>query len=119
MALGLAAIQQGKQAALRRYLLLTALLGSAFLVIKGCDYVHLWHHGFTMSSSLFGSCYYLLTGFHGLHVLSGVILMLYLTAAASRGAFSATQHVRVESSGLYWHFIDIVWVVLFAILCLV
>ena len=119
MALGLAAIQQGKQAALRRNLLLTALLGSAFLVIKGCDYVHLWHHGFTISSSLFGSCYYLLTGFHGLHVLSGVILMLNLTTAASRGAFSATQYVRVESSGLYWHFIDIVWVILFAILCLV
>ncbi|MBI3319933.1 MAG: heme-copper oxidase subunit III [Candidatus Omnitrophica bacterium] len=119
MALGLAAIQRGKQVLLRRYLLLTALLGSAFLVIKGCDYVHLWHHGFTISSSLFGSCYYLLTGFHGLHVLSGVILMLYLAGAASRGAFSASHHVRVEASGLYWHFIDIVWVILFAILCLV
>ncbi len=119
MALGLNAIQQGKQRQLKRYLLFTALLGSLFLVIKGCDYVHLWRHGFTLSSSLFGSCYYLLTGFHGLHVLSGVILMLYLVAAASRGAFAASQHVRVESSGLYWHFIDMVWVILFAILCLV
>ena len=119
MALGLNAIQQGKQGELKRYLLFTAWLGSTFLCIKGYDYVHLWHHGFTLSSNLFGSCYYLLTGFHGLHVLSGVILMLYLTTAASRGAFSVTQHVRVESSGLYWHFIDIVWVILFAILCLV
>ena len=119
MALGLNAIQQGRQAALKRNLLLTALLGMTFLCIKGYDYVHLWHRGFTLSSNLFGSCYYLLTGFHGLHVLSGVILMLNLTATASRGAFSASQHVRVESSGLYWHFIDIVWVILFAILCLV
>lgn len=119
MALALAAIQRGHQAALRRYLLLTTLLGSTFLVIKGCDYVHLWRHGFTISSSLFGSCYYLLTGFHGLHVLSGVILLVYLWAAASRGAFSAAQHGRIEYSGLYWHFIDIVWVILFAILCLV
>ena len=119
MALGLAAIQRGRQAALQRYLVLTALLGSAFLAIKSYDYVHMWRHGFTISSNLFGSCYYLLTGFHGLHVLSGVILMLYLAAAASRGAFSATQYAKVESSGLYWHFIDIVWVILFAILCLV
>jgi len=119
MAMALNAIQQGKPAALKRYLLLTALLGSAFLIIKGCDYAHMWHRGFTMSSSLFGSCYYLLTGFHGLHVLSGVILILYLLAAASRGAFSASEHGRVEYSGLYWHFIDIVWMILFAILCLV
>lgn len=119
MALALQAIQHGRQAALKRYLLLTALLGTLFLVIKGCDYVHMWHKGFTISSSLFGSCYYLLTGFHGLHVLSGVILLIYLWAAASRGVFSATQYGRIEYSGLYWHFIDIVWVILFAILCLV
>ena len=119
MALALNAIEQGRQAALKRYLLLTALLGSTFLAIKGVDYVHMWAHGFRMSSSLFGSCYYLLTGFHGLHVLSGVILLLYLFAAASKGAFSATEHTRIECSGLYWHFIDIVWVILFAILCLV
>ncbi len=119
MALALQAIQQGRQAALKRYLLLTAALGVTFLFIKGCDYVHMWHKGFTISSSLFGSCYYLLTGFHGLHVLSGVILLVCLWAAASRGVFSAAQYGRIEYSGLYWHFIDIVWVILFAILCLV
>jgi cytochrome c oxidase subunit 3 len=74
--------------------------------------------GFTISSNLFGSCYYLLTGFHGLHVLSGVILMLYLFFKTRAGAFSAENYVRIESSGLYWHFIDAVWVVLFAFLCL-
>ena len=119
MALALNAIQQGRQAALKRHLLLTALLGLTFLAIKGYDYVHMWHRGFTISSSLFGSCYYLLTGFHALHVLSGVILLLYLFVAAARGAFSAAHYGRIEYSGLYWHFIDIVWVILFAILCLV
>ena len=119
MALGLAAVQRGHQAALRRYLLLTALLGSTFLTIKGFDYVHMWHRGFTISSSLFGSCYYLLTGFHALHVLSGVILLLCLFTAAVRGRFSASQYGRIEYSGLYWHFIDVVWMILFAILCLV
>lgn len=119
MALALAAIQQGRQAALKRYLLMTALLGVTFLAIKGYDYIHMWHQGFTISSSLFGSCYYLLTGFHALHVLSGVILLLCLFVAATRGAFSAANYGRIEYSGLYWHFIDIVWVILFAILCLV
>ena len=119
MALALDAIQQGKQAALRVYLLLTAALGTAFLCIKGFDYVHMWRHGFTLSSNLFGSCYYLLTGFHALHVFSGVILILTLFASASHGGFSSEHHGRVGYSGLYWHFIDVVWVILFAILCLV
>ncbi len=119
MALALNAIQQGRTAALKRNLLFTALLGVTFLAIKAFDYVHMWHQGFTMSSSLFGSCYYLLTGFHALHVLSGVILLTYLFVAASRGMFTTTNYGRIEYSGLYWHFIDIVWVVLFAILCLV
>lgn len=119
MALGLNAIQQGNQAGLKRYLGLTVLLGATFLGIKIADYIHMWHKGFTLDSSLFGSCYYLLTGFHGLHVLSGVILMLYLLAAAGRGDFTSQSHSKIECSGLYWHFIDIVWVVLFAILCLV
>ena len=119
MALALNAIQRGRQALLKRYLLLTALLGATFLFIKGMDYTRLWHEGFTISSSLFGSCYYLLTGFHALHVLSGIILIVYLFTAASRSACSAAHDGRVEYSGLYWHFIDIVWVILFAILCLV
>jgi heme/copper-type cytochrome/quinol oxidase subunit 3 len=119
MAMALHAIQQGRVAALKRFLLLTALLGTAFLVIKGADYVHMWRHGFTIASDLFGSCYYLLTGFHALHVLSGVILLLTLVASASRGMFTATHYGRIECSGLYWHFIDVVWVILFAILCLV
>jgi heme/copper-type cytochrome/quinol oxidase subunit 3 len=118
MALALHAAQQGKREAMRVYLLGTALLGLTFLLLKGSDYLHLWHSGFTISSSLFGSCYYLLTGLHALHVFSGVLLLGYLWVGAQRGMFSAGDFVRIEASGLYWHFIDIVWVVLFAILCL-
>lgn len=119
MALGLQAIRENRPQALVWYLRLTALLGAAFVAIKVADYVHMWRRGFTIASSLFGSCYYLLTGFHGLHVLSGVILLLVLAHGAGRGAFSAEHHTRIECSGLYWHFIDVVWVILFAILCLV
>lgn len=119
MALALNAAQQGQQVSLKRFLLATALLGLTFLGIKGYDYLHMWHGGFTIASSLFGSCYFLLTGFHALHVLSGVIVILYLFKAASGPALSQTTVGRVEYSGLYWHFIDVVWVILFAILCLV
>jgi heme/copper-type cytochrome/quinol oxidase subunit 3 len=119
MALALAAIRNGRQGELKRYLLATALLGLTFLAIKGYDYLHMWHRGFTISSNLFGSCYYLLTGCHALHVSSGVILVTYLLVAAHRGSFCAANYGRIEYSGLYWHFIDIVWVILFAILCLV
>ncbi len=118
MVLAVSAIQRGDAAACARHLLLTAVLGSVFLVVKVIDYIHMIEHGFTISSNLFGSCYYLLTGFHGLHVLSGVIVLLVLHAQAKAGRFSKDSYVRVESSGLYWHFIDAVWVVLFAFLCL-
>ncbi len=119
MALALNAAQQGQRVSLKRFLLATALLGLTFLGIKGYDYLHMWHRGFAISSSLFGSCYYLLTGFHALHVFSGVIVILVLFKAAGSPALSQTTVGRVEYSGLYWHFIDIVWVILFAILCLV
>lgn len=112
------AIVEGRRGDCVRNLLLTALLGGAFLAIKGFDYVHMWHEGFTLSTSLFGSCYYLLTGFHALHVLSGIILLLVLAKSVS-GPLWQELAVRVESSGLYWHFIDMVWVVLFTILCLI
>lgn len=118
MVLAVMAIKRGDSKGAANNLLLTALLGLLFLVIKTVDYIHMIREGFTISSNLFGSCYYLLTGFHGLHVLSGVILLIYLYAKTRRGAFSAENYVRIESSGLYWHFIDAVWVILFAFLCL-
>jgi heme/copper-type cytochrome/quinol oxidase subunit 3 len=118
MALAVSSIQKNDRAATVRNLAWTAVLGGTFLVVKVVDYVHMIREGFTMSSNLFGSCYYLLTGFHKLHVLSGIILMIHLIIKTRRGAFSSTNYVRIESAGLYWHFIDVVWVILFAFLCL-
>lgn len=118
MILGVLAIQRGDTAKAARHILFTALLGSLFLILKVADYVHMVEHGFTISTNLFGSCYYFLTAFHGLHVLSGVIFMIYLFVKTRRGAFSAENHVRIECAGLYWDFIDIVWLILFVFLCL-
>ncbi len=119
LALGVDAVQKGDRTALKKYVFFTILLGLTFLGIKAYDYHHMWHQGFTISTNLFGSCYYMLTGFHALHVLSGVVVLVYLWCrAGSQSMRTDVLSGRVESSGLYWHFIDIVWVILFAILCL-
>lgn len=118
MALAVSSIEKNDRVGTARQLLATALLGIIFLLIKIADYAHMINQGFTISSDLFGSCYYLITAFHGLHVLSGVILLFYLVLKTHRGDYSSTNYVRIESAGLYWHFVDIVWVILFAFLCL-
>ncbi len=118
LVLGVHAIKERKQHEARNFILLTALLGLTFLGIKIWDYQHMWKEGFTPAASLFGASYYLLTGFHGLHVFSGIILLLYLWAASRKLEFCTVHGERIETSGLYWHFIDIIWVILFAILCL-
>lgn len=119
MALAVAAIQRDDRASAARNILWTAVLGLVFLILKGVDYAHMIHDGFTISSNLFGSCYYFLTAFHGLHVLSGIIFLTYLYVQTKAGRFSAQNYIRIECGGLYWHFVDAVWVILFAFLCLV
>lgn len=119
MVQALSAAQRSDTAKLKLNLALTILGGSAFLGIKLWDYNHMIHEGFTISTNLFGSFYYMLTGFHGLHVFGGVVAIASVWVAASRGAFSAENHGAVEAVGLYWHFVDLVWIILFAILCLV
>ncbi len=119
MALSVNAAQKDKPGTLIWTLTATAVLGSIFLAIKIFDYIHMWKEGFTISTNLFGSCYYLITAFHGLHVFSGIILLLTLIWGAHKGRYSSSNYGRIEYSGLYWHFVDVVWVVVFAALCLV
>lgn len=119
MVLALAAIQNGKQKVFLSYLGITSLLGLAFLVIKAFEYQHKIHEGLTISSSLFGSFYYTMTGLHGLHVIGGLIFNLYVLIQGARGVISSTRWERVEYAGLYWHFVDLVWVILFPVFYLV
>jgi heme/copper-type cytochrome/quinol oxidase subunit 3 len=118
MVLALAAIQEGSIPRFSRYLGLTILGGFIFLIIKAYEYDHKWHEGITLSSNLFGSFYYTLTGLHMLHVTGGIILNFYILYAGRRGDFTPDSHERVECAGLYWHFVDLVWVILFPILYL-
>jgi len=117
--LGLDAIQRGRRRGLITFLGLTALLGVIFLGGQAYEFVSLYGHGVTLQSSVFGSSFYTLTGFHGLHVLIGVVWALLTLVKAARGTCSAQEHGGVEAFGLYWHFVDVVWIVLFTIIYLI
>lgn len=126
MVLGLHAIQHDQNKKAMLYLLATAVLGSCFLAIKLWDYHHMWtfHHapyedGFKITTNLLGSVYYTLTAFHGLHVLIGVIALVLAALGCGSGKFGSKRFGAIENIGLYWHFVDLIWIILFAILCLV
>jgi heme/copper-type cytochrome/quinol oxidase subunit 3 len=95
-----------------KLLRLTVLGGLIFLCIKGFEWTHDVHEGFTLFSGGFWPYYYTLTGLHGLHVLAGMIIMLIIAADAAKNQ----ELQRVECIGLYWHFVDIVWIFLFPLL---
>ncbi len=117
--LALGADQEGAIANVRGWLLMTILLGLAFLGIKiGVEYASKIEHHIFPSTNVFWSCYYTLTGFHGLHVLAGVIFNLWVLATTFNGSAWPDQHRRLEFAGLYWHFVDIVWLFLFPLLYL-
>ena len=116
--LALAASQRGAMGAVRQWLLATILLGSLFLVIKGIEYSTKFHHHIFPSTNVFWSCYFTLTGFHALHVLGGIIFNLWVLGLTRAGSLWQSQGHRLELAGLYWHFVDIVWIFLFPLLYL-
>jgi cytochrome c oxidase subunit 3 len=97
------------------YLLLTLLCGLAFMVIKGFEYGHHFHEGIYPRTDTFHAVYFTLTGLHGLHVLGGMVVFLYLIGPGARmwGTEKHRYTNRVEITGLYWHFVDLVWIFLF------
>ncbi|UCE14169.1 MAG: heme-copper oxidase subunit III [Candidatus Heimdallarchaeota archaeon] len=112
-------IQNGNQKRLRNFLLLTFLFGSIFLSIQVIEYLSLFHEGFTPSTSLFGSTFYIQTGLHGAHVFFGILLVLFMTLKAFQGGFTQENHGAVELVGIYWHFVDLVWIILFTLVYLI
>ncbi len=125
-----ASIEHGDQKGLRLFLVLTVLLGATFVGIQIVEYTVLAHEGFlphcsaelaavVPSCHLFGSTFYTMTGFHGLHVTIGVLCISWVTVKAFRGGYSKENHGGVEVVGLYWHFVDLVWIILFTIVYLI
>jgi len=95
-------------------LLATVLLGAIFLLGQAWEYAQLIGENVTIGGSLFGTTFYTLTGFHGLHVLGGLIALLILFGLAMGGHITPARSIAVETVELYWHFVDVVWVIIFA-----
>ena len=130
MSLAVRAAQFGRQRALTWYLLGTALLGVLFLAVKGLEYQKhfaegmvpglVWQYVGPLANQveLFLFAYFVMTGLHGLHLGIGVLAVLLFAARARRGGFPAERHAPVEMLGLYWHFVDVVWLFLLPLLYL-
>jgi cytochrome c oxidase subunit III len=129
MVLAVAASQARDKGATVRWLLLTILGGAGFLGIQAYEYTHLVHAGIGLAQSswdgkpindLFGSSFYVVTGFHGLHVLSGVIYLSCILAGTLKGKYTqgGTSASPVELVGLFWHFVDLVWILVFTFIYL-
>lgn len=119
MVLALAALQRGDHRGLRIWLIATALLGTVFLGGQFYEFSSFVHEGLTLSTNLFGTTFFLLTGFHGTHVTIGVIILLSLVVVSLRGGLPSEESLTVELAGLYWHFVDIVWIVIFTLVYLI
>ncbi|GAA4894749.1 cytochrome c oxidase subunit 3 [Ferrimonas pelagia] len=108
------ALEQDKRKVLTAWLGLTVLLGLAFLVLQVEEYVHAYTEmGLTLSSGIYGNTFFLLTGFHGMHVTLGTIMLIVMFFRVLKGHFSPDNHFAFQASSWYWHFVDVVWLCLF------
>ncbi len=119
MVLALAGIQAGSLKRFRTWILATAGLGSVFLGFQAYEFTHFVHQGLTIQRNLFGATFFVLTGFHGAHVTVGVIWLLSLFFWSLSGRLTAEKAINVEIAGLYWHFVDVVWIAIFTLIYLI
>jgi cytochrome c oxidase subunit III len=131
MAMGVRAAQLGRRRAIVLFLIVTILFGLAFLGVKAIEYHHHWEAQefpglhwhwegpYSQEVALFFSFYWAMTGFHALHMVIGVGLVTYIILQAQKGRYNETYFTPVENVGLYWHFVDIVWIFLYPLLYLI
>jgi cytochrome c oxidase subunit III len=117
--LGVDAIKRGKARLLEACFGATILLAAVFLCVKYVEYAAKFHHGLYPRTNLFFSLYFMMTGLHGVHVLLGMGLLSYVIVLSRRGRLSEAWYTPAEMSGLYWHFVDLVWIYLFPLLYLI
>ena len=116
----LAAIRHGNQAGLRKFLALTILGGVLFLSLQAYEWNKLIvHEGQSIAKDNFGATFFILTGFHGCHVFSGVVYLSCILIRALTGAYSSASHNSVEIVALYWHFVDLIWILVFTFVYLI
>jgi cytochrome c oxidase subunit 3/cytochrome o ubiquinol oxidase subunit 3 len=119
MVLALSSLQRGDQPRNRLWLFTTAMLGSVFIAGQVYEFTSFYREGLGYTTNIFGSSFYTLTGFHGAHVTIGIIMLMSLLVLSLRGNLGSEQSETVEIVGLYWHFVDIVWILIFAIVYLI
>ena len=119
MVLALAAIQRGNVRNMRIWLFTTAILGTLFIAGQVFEFTEFNHEGLSLSTNLFGTTFFVLTGFHGAHVTVGVLILLSLFVVSMRGGIQQKDSLAIELAGLYWHFVDIVWIVIFTLVYLI
>jgi heme/copper-type cytochrome/quinol oxidase subunit 3 len=120
MVLALASVQRDNVRGAKIWLASTAGLGCVFLSNQAYEFTHfVTHEGLTLQKNMFGASFFVLTGFHGAHVTVGVIWLTSLLIMAFRGKLSAANSLDVEIAGLYWHFVDIVWIAIFTLVYLI
>jgi len=118
MVLALAAIQRGDIPGMRVWLIATGLLGTVFVGGQVYEFTGFIRDGLSLSKNLFGTTFFVLTGFHGAHVTVGIIILFSLVLNSLRGAIQQKDSLVVEIAGLYWHFVDVVWIVIFTVVYL-
>jgi heme/copper-type cytochrome/quinol oxidase subunit 3 len=119
MVLALAGLQRGDIRASRVWIAATALLGVIFLGGQHFEFTESYHEGLGLTTNMYGTTFFTLTGFHGLHVTIGVIWLLSLLFVSLRGGLKKEDDLDLEIAGLYWHFVDIVWIVIFTLVYLI
>jgi len=119
MVLGHHAHEQGDMRRMRMWILATALLGMVFIGGQAYEFTTFVKEGLTLTTSPFSSAFFVLTGFHGAHVTVGIIILLGLYSLSLTGKVKKDQHVKTEMVGLYWHFVDVIWVIIFVVVYLI
>lgn len=120
MVLSLSAAQEGDRAKMLRFLLATIVIGAVFVGIQVFEYRKLiFEEHFVPGTNIFASCFYVMTGCHGAHVTGGVIYLITVYLRALAGKVGPHNHEPIEVAGLYWHFVDLVWILLFTVVYLI
>jgi heme/copper-type cytochrome/quinol oxidase subunit 3 len=119
MALAVAAISRGDVRRNRIWLVTTAMLGATFIGGQVYEFTTFYREGLGYTTNIFGSAFYTLTGFHGVHVSVGIIMLLSLFVMSLRGNLGPEKAEAVEIVGLYWHFVDIIWILIFTVVYLI
>ncbi|MCS6809764.1 MAG: cytochrome c oxidase subunit 3 [Tepidimonas sp.] len=110
------ALQDDNRTKAIAFMWLTVLLGATFLLVQGYEYVHAYTDlNLKLNSGIFGSTFFMLTGFHGLHVFIGMLMLIVITLRLQKGHFTKDRHFGFEGAAWYWHFVDVVWLFLYVL----